>query len=103
MISRIELPHRDFAARSPELLVCILIGFFSLRRGRELHPRIEVLQTSALLLGYHAVITVLIINEQVWQTGRQHYAGSCLRLPRIDNNSKIFSPYQDQKQKPPFR
>ena len=25
-----------------------------LRRGRELHPRITVLQTVALLLGYHA-------------------------------------------------
>lgn len=25
-----------------------------LRRGRELHPRIVVLQTTALLLGYHA-------------------------------------------------
>jgi hypothetical protein len=40
----VTLMHNSFARTASKFL----------RRGRELHPRITVLQTVALLLGYHA-------------------------------------------------
>ena len=44
-------PHHSFGIKTTKASVS---GGFLWRPGRELHPRIEVLQTPALLLGYQA-------------------------------------------------
>ena len=67
-------------------------GIFStLRHGRELHPRIGVLQTPALLLGYRAVYKYLNLLFLFFQLGKQFLYPTGLALNSIFHKNNLWN------------